>query len=127
MPFFCFNDQCRLASLDRFAGSFENGKLIAFDIDLYERDVVERIGIDGSRLDSQRDFIRFGTTLTADRAVTLSTTSVWSGCSYKIVRPAAGAFNLNVGSGPLKALAAGTWCEVTYDGFNWILTGYGSL
>lgn len=67
------------------------------------------------------------TTLTADRTVTLSTTGAVAGARFRISRPAGGAFNLNVGTGPLKALAAGTWCEVTYNGTAWELTAYGSL
>lgn len=72
---------------------------------------------------------RWNTPLTADRAVTLSTASAFTGAKFKIVRTAAatGAFNLNVGTGPLKALAAGTWCEVEYNGSAWMLTGYGTL
>lgn len=69
----------------------------------------------------------WSTTLTADRAVTLSTTGAMTGDVFRISRPAAGAFNLNVGTGPLKALAAGTWCEVTYNGSAWVLTSYGAL
>jgi len=70
---------------------------------------------------------RWNTALTADRAVTLSTTGAKDGNRFVITRPAAGAFNLNVGSGPLKALAAGTWCEVEYNGAAWVLTAYGAL
>lgn len=71
----------------------------------------------------------WNTPLTADRAVTLSTSQVATGGRFRIVRTAAatGAFNLNVGTGPLKALAAGTWCDVTYTGSAWMLTGYGTL
>lgn len=75
------------------------------------------------------EYQRFITTLTADRAVTLSTTGVWPGAKFEIARPATGAFNVNVGTGPLKALAAGTWCEVVYDGgaAAWVLGKYGAL
>ncbi len=66
------------------------------------------------------------TTLTADRTVTLSTSNIWPGCTFEIVRTAGGAFSLNVGAGPLKTLAVGEWCKVTWDGFNWRLTGFGS-
>jgi hypothetical protein len=67
--------------------------------------------------------------LTADRAVTLSTTGAVSGVKFRIVRGAGatGAFNLNVGTGPLKALAAGQWCDVEYDGSVWRLAAAGSL
>ena len=72
---------------------------------------------------------KWNTPLTADRAATLSTTNARNGDSRRVLRTAAatGAFNLNVGTGPLKALAAGQWCDVMYDGSAWILTGFGSL
>lgn len=66
-------------------------------------------------------------TLTADRTITLSTTNAVAGMTWKIVRTGAGAFVLNVGTGPLKALAQNTWCEVTYNGSAWALTAYGAL
>lgn len=72
---------------------------------------------------------RWATSLTADRAVTLSTTGARNGQKWRILRTptATGAFNLNVGTGPLKALAVGQWAEVVYDGAAWILEGSGSL
>jgi hypothetical protein len=72
---------------------------------------------------------RWNTTLTADRAVTLSTTGAYNGAKFRIVREAGatGAFNLNVGTGPLKALTVSQWCEVEYDGSAWRLTAFGSL
>lgn len=69
----------------------------------------------------------WSTTLTADRAVTLSTARATSGARFRIVRSAAGAFDLNVGTGPLKALAAGEWCDVEYNGSAWFLSAFGSL
>lgn len=72
---------------------------------------------------------RWATPLTVDRAATLDTTGATNGDSRRILRTASatGAFNLNVGTGPLKALAPGQWCDVAYDGTAWILTGFGSL
>ena len=69
---------------------------------------------------------RWDTTLTADRAVTLST-EAWNGARFRIVRTGSGAFNLNVGTGPLKALAANTWADVEFNGTAWALTAYGAL
>jgi hypothetical protein len=71
----------------------------------------------------------WNTPLTANRSVSLSTTGASSGLRKRVVRTAAatGAFNLNVGSGPLKALAAGQWCEVEYNGSAWALMAFGSL
>jgi hypothetical protein len=71
----------------------------------------------------------WSTAITADRAVTLSTTDAYNGAKFRIVRAATatGAFNLNVGTGPLKALAAGQWCDVEYNGTAWALTAFGSL
>lgn len=70
----------------------------------------------------------WNTPLTADRAVTLDASHAIPS-TFRIVRTAAatGAFNLNVGTGPLKALAAGQWCDVTFNGSAWVLSGYGSL
>lgn len=72
---------------------------------------------------------RWASPIAADRAVTLSTTGAYNGARFRIVRTAAatGASNLNVGTGPLKALAVGEWCEVEYNGSAWMLTAYGSL
>lgn len=72
---------------------------------------------------------RWATALGADRAVTLSTTGAQNGNKWHIVRTTAstGAFNLNVGTGPLKALATGQWCDVEYNGSAWMLTAFGSL
>lgn len=72
---------------------------------------------------------RWASPLTADRAVALSTTGAYSGATFEIVRQATatGAFNLNVGTGPLKALAAGQWCVVKHNGSAWMLTAFGSL
>lgn len=77
------------------------------------------------------DVAVWNTAISADRAVTLSTTNAYDGAHFRIIRTAAatGAFNLNVGTGPLKALAVGTWCDVSYNKQTsaWILTGYGAL
>jgi hypothetical protein len=73
----------------------------------------------------------FNTPLTAVRTVTLATANA-DGGMFRIVRTAAatGAFALNVGAGPLKALAtAGTWCQVQFnDSTNvWMLVANGTL
>ena len=72
---------------------------------------------------------RWATAITADRAVTLSTTGAYTGATFRVVREstATGAFNLNVGTGPLKTLAAGTWCDVTFNGTAWQVSAAGSL
>lgn len=72
----------------------------------------------------------WATPITADRAVTLNTYGAKSGDRLRILRKASatGAFNLNVGTGPLKAMGtAGSFCDVEYDGSAWILTAYGVL
>ena len=67
--------------------------------------------------------------LTANRAVTLSTTGAVSGVKFRITRGtgSTGAFTLDVGTGPLKSLATGQWCDVEYDGSTWRLAAFGSL
>jgi len=71
----------------------------------------------------------WATALGANRAVSLSATGVFIGAKFHIVRAvsATGAFNLNVGTGPLKALVPETWCDVEYNGSAWVLTAYGAL
>jgi hypothetical protein len=67
--------------------------------------------------------------LTADRAVSLNTADATEGAELVVTRTAAstGAFNLNVGTGPLKALATGQWARFRYSGAAWVLTSFGSL
>jgi hypothetical protein len=60
-------------------------------------------------------------TLTAARAVALSEVGAKPGMRFRVTRSGGGAFDLNVGTGPLKALTTGTWCEVVYDGSAWYL------
>ena len=80
-----------------------------------------------ARVDEERQ--RWDTPLTANRAVTLSTTGDHSGAEFRVTRTAnaTGAFALNVGTGPLKALNAGEWCDVTSDGTAWYLSAFGTL
>lgn len=66
-------------------------------------------------------------TLTAARAVTLATAGATAGDTFRITRTGGGAFNLNVGVGPLKGLATNTWGEFVYDGAAWYLSAYGAL
>jgi hypothetical protein len=70
---------------------------------------------------------RFATTLTANRTVTLPTTGVYNGATFRVVRTGLGAFTLNVGG--LKTIPSSTaaFVEVTHDGTAWRLTGYGVL
>ncbi len=74
---------------------------------------------------SSRPAVLHTGTLTADRTVTLSTTSAWNGCTFRVTRTGGGAFNLSVGG--LKNLATGQWCEAVYDGGAWRLMQYGAL
>jgi hypothetical protein len=72
----------------------------------------------------------YATAITALRSVTLSTTNALNGDRMRVIRASTctGAFSINVGTGPLKALtAAGQWCDVEYNGTAWVLTGYGAL
>jgi hypothetical protein len=66
-------------------------------------------------------------TMTATRPVTLSTTLATIGMTYRITRTAGGAFDLTVGTGPLKTLTPNTWCDVTFDGTAYYLSAYGAL
>lgn len=75
---------------------------------------------------SKRTVILSGT-ITANRTLTLNTSGALEGSRVRITRTGAGAFVWDVGTGPLKALGVGTWCDVEYDGSAWMLVAYGSL
>jgi hypothetical protein len=68
----------------------------------------------------------FGTPLTSNHTVTLSTTGAQVGDKFRVVRlsTATGAFALTVGG---KALGVSAWIDVEYTGSNWSVTAYGSL
>lgn len=91
-----------------------------YGVVITDADVTLTVGTDAER-------IRHAGTLTADRAVTLATAGVAAGAVFRITRTGGGAFNLNVGTGPLKALATNTWATFVYDGAAWYLAEYGAL
>lgn len=75
---------------------------------------------------ASKQVIRYSTTLTANRTITLPSTSVREGLRFRVVRAAGGAFNLDVGG--VKTLSsANTWCEVEYTGTTWVVIGGGNL
>lgn len=75
----------------------------------------------------------WNTPLTAARTASLASfINFPTGSRFRIVRGAGatGAFNLNIGTGPVKALAAASqWCDVEYNGATglWIETAAGTL
>lgn len=85
-----------------------------------DADATLTVGTDAER-------IRHTGTLTANRAVTLATAGAAAGSIFRITRTGGGAFNLNVGTGPLKALTTNTWATFVYDGAAWYLAEYGAL
>lgn len=74
---------------------------------------------------------RWGTTLTAERTATLSTTGGYAGARFRIERfeAATGGFALSVltGSAVLARLAYGQWCDVEYTGTAWVVVARGNL
>lgn len=77
--------------------------------------------------------VRFDTTLTANRTVTLPSNATSAvGQRFRIVRTGLGAFTLTVQDATpttLKAMPSATaaWCEVEFDGSAWKLAAYGTL
>jgi parallel beta-helix repeat protein len=59
------------------------------------------------------------------RTATLPTSGVYQGQAFQFVRGSTGVGTLNVGG--IKTLSPSQWCEVTYTGAAWALTGFGSL
>jgi hypothetical protein len=70
---------------------------------------------------------RFATALTANRTVTLSTTSATKGDTFRVVRTGLGAFTLDVGGLKTIPSATAAFVDVAYNGSAWVLTGYGAL
>jgi len=70
---------------------------------------------------------RFATSLTANRAVTLSTSGALNGDTFRIVRTGLGAFTIDVGGLKTIPSATAAYVDVTYDGTAWRLSGYGAL
>ena len=82
--------------------------------------------VDTTLVSSSKGTLWYSSNLTANRTITLSTTSIREGLRFKIVRTGGGAFNLSVGG--LKTLSvSGTWCEVEYTGSAWLLIANGTL
>ena len=96
--------------------------LVGVSSDNGDADITVYIGV------SERTQI-FDTALTAARTVTLDGNGAANGDTWEIIRTAnaTGAYNLNVGTGPLKALSAGEGCEVKWNGSAYILTKYWTL
>lgn len=83
-----------------------------------------------STSDIDGTLLLYNVPIAADRAVTLTVAGAYAGMKWRITREiaATGAFNVNVGTGPLKAMGTvGNWCEVTFDGTAWILSAFGTL
>ena len=70
---------------------------------------------------------RFGTALTTNRTITLSTTGAYVGAKFRVVREAGASGGSTLDVGGLKSLAVSEWCEIGYTGSAWILIGFGSL
>lgn len=74
---------------------------------------------------------RWATILTADRTVTLNTTTAYTGARFRIVRTeaASGLFALNIvaASATLTKLLRGQWCDVEYSGTAWLVSTKGDL
>lgn len=76
------------------------------------------------------EVLRLTVPIAAIRTVTLVSTQGVRGTRLRVVRTAAatGASAWNIGSGPLKALAVGQWCDVSVDPTGaWALDGFGAL
>lgn len=69
----------------------------------------------------------FGTTLTANRTVTITTTGLRDGDRLRVARTGLGAFTLNVGG--LRTIAASTagWVDLEYNGTALVVTAQGAL
>ena len=69
----------------------------------------------------------FGTTLTTNRTLTLSTTNANLSDECEVLRTGLGSYTLSFGG--LKTLPSGTaaWAKAIFNGTAWVLTAYGTL
>jgi hypothetical protein len=76
---------------------------------------------------SNHKTMRWATTLTANRTVTLSTTGARQGDRFRIVRTGLGSFTLDVGGLKTIGSATAAFVDAEYNGSAWVLSGYGAL
>ena len=72
----------------------------------------------------------FSSPFSGDRRVVFSKKDgyITSGSTFKVIRqPSATDYVLRIGSPSFKHLEPGQWCEVVFDGNNWILSAFGTL
>lgn len=69
----------------------------------------------------------FGSALTANRTVTLSTTGAYAGAKFRVFRTGLGSFTLDVGGKKTIPSATAAFVDVEYNGSTWQMTGYGTL
>lgn len=122
---------------NKFVGlQFDAGRTGTYDLGANGNTFVEDPNVSADRGDNNvtlqapgdAQTQRFATALTGVRTVTLN--AAFTGARFRITREATatGASALNVGTGPLKALAVGQWCEVVYNASGaWVLSTFGSL
>lgn len=67
--------------------------------------------------------IQFTVAFTINRVLTLSTLSAYRGQRFRVVKTGNDPFTLSVGG--LRSLVTNTWCDVTYTGSAWVLSGFG--
>ena len=65
--------------------------------------------------------------ITTNRTWTLSTTNVKNGTCFHCVRAVSSTGEFTIDVGGLDALAPGEWCEVIYNGSEWVLISAGIL
>jgi hypothetical protein len=75
---------------------------------------------------SDARLIRHTATLTQTRQAALIVPGAEVGATVRLVRSGVGPFPLNVGPG-LKAVAAGSWADFTFDGAAWFVAAAGTL
>ena len=85
-----------------------------------DADFTIQIGVNAKHL-------RHTGTLTADRAVTVSTTDAYAGAGFWFTRMSGGAFNLNFDTTPALALAQNDSAYIAFNGTFWYPAFKGSV
>lgn len=105
-------------------GILPSAEILAMKSDVGDADATLTVG-------SSERTQRWATTLTAERAATLSTTGAYTGARFRVMRAesATGAYSLSVlvGTTRLIRLAPGQYADFECNGSTWVVVAYGDV
>ena len=69
--------------------------------------------------------LHFTVAFTTNRTLTLDTATAYKGQMFRVAKIATDAYSLSVNG--LRSLVTGQWCDVTYNGSAWVVSGFGYI